>query len=423
MLIRMRIGILHTTNSMKTHTHLRHFTIPIIIVWISSYQVLGAQTDSLQIDLKTAIELALKNHVSVRNAHLKVTEAQTLTKTSIEPPQSQFTYGRGQINALVNTDNYGSFSQDLPSPLSWMPRKRWLEAQVAWAKAGLYVNKNDLVWQVKTTYLEGMTLKERRKTLLVQDSIYKVFTKAAEIKYKAGDANYLSFVVAKTQAEKLQNDIYQNTVDTEVISYKLQQLLNIERIPSIQESELLKFSLDISSVDAGKNPQLQLLKEELESQKKNTAYEKAKLTPGLTMTYVNQEIEKTAPLQSFQLGVGVPIFYGAQKARISASRIREEMLKNSADYQEFTLKREMEILVKEYKKWEQTLAYYDSVALPQASLIIDNSLKNYKAGEIEYVELARNIQEAYMLRLQYVDILNLYDQTILKIEYLIGNSL
>jgi cobalt-zinc-cadmium resistance protein CzcA len=49
-------------------------------------------------------------------------------------------------------------------------------------------------------------------------------------------------------------------------------------------------------------------------------------------------------------------------------------------------------------------------------------LKSYQQGEIEYVEMLQNTQQAWQIREQYLQEVLAYNQSIVQIETILGNE-
>jgi cobalt-zinc-cadmium resistance protein CzcA len=79
-------------------------------------------------------------------------------------------------------------------------------------------------------------------------------------------------------------------------------------------------------------------------------------------------------------------------------------------------------LLQEYLKYNNSLAYYEKNVLPQADLILSNAYKTYVAGEINYVEYMTAINTALTMRSDYLNLLNQYNQSVINIEFIIGNN-
>ena len=68
------------------------------------------------------------------------------------------------------------------------------------------------------------------------------------------------------------------------------------------------------------------------------------------------------------------------------------------------------------------MEYYEKSALPQADLIIKTATKSYQVGEIEYVEFAQNITQAWQIKEAYLYDLQGFNQIVINIETIIGNE-
>ena len=59
---------------------------------------------------------------------------------------------------------------------------------------------------------------------------------------------------------------------------------------------------------------------------------------------------------------------------------------------------EFQSLLQEYLKYKNSIEYYEKTALPQAELIIEQSGKSYKSGDIDYVEYVLNLDKALEIK-------------------------
>jgi outer membrane protein TolC len=63
------------------------------------------------------------------------------------------------------------------------------------------------------------------------------------------------------------------------------------------------------------------------------------------------------------------------------------------------------------------LQFYDHFGLNHAETIIHTAQARYNSEEIDYIELADILSEAYSIRLDYLEILNDYNQHAIQLEY------
>jgi cobalt-zinc-cadmium resistance protein CzcA len=73
-------------------------------------------------------------------------------------------------------------------------------------------------------------------------------------------------------------------------------------------------------------------------------------------------------------------------------------------------------------KEKSNLEYYRNSGLPNAKMLLDQSLAAYENGEISYSAYLVNLQQALGIRQKYLQALNTYDQRVLFLEFLTGKN-
>jgi cobalt-zinc-cadmium resistance protein CzcA len=79
-------------------------------------------------------------------------------------------------------------------------------------------------------------------------------------------------------------------------------------------------------------------------------------------------------------------------------------------------------LFDEYKKYSGTVDFYEMQAVPEADLIIDQSTSSYKAGALDYLDYVLSLNRALEIKQNYLDALYNFNQTIINIEYITGQT-
>jgi cobalt-zinc-cadmium resistance protein CzcA len=181
------------------------------------------------------------------------------------------------------------------------------------------------------------------------------------------------------------------------------------------------------------NPQLSYLKQQVNVSKQVKRVENNKLLPDFSVGFFTQSLTgfqntngqdvyfpSSKSFQGFQLGLSIPLWVAPQLARAKSAGIQEEITRNETEQFETNLKSNFAQAQKELAKNEASLLYYESSALQNANLIITQSGKAYKAGEIGYVEYLQSLKNAISIKSNYLLSLTQYNQSVLKIEYLLG---
>ncbi|MHB1177280.1 MAG: TolC family protein, partial [Daejeonella sp.] len=118
----------------------------------------------------------------------------------------------------------------------------------------------------------------------------------------------------------------------------------------------------------------------------------------------------------------IPLWYKPYQGRNEAAKMAIKIAE--ADYANVidTTKAAYNQQLQQYQKWNEQLSYYESAGLKQSDEIIKNAGVNYRYGNISYIEYIQNLTQAFNIKLQYRNALNQYNQSIININYLLGNN-
>lgn len=398
-----------------------------IIVWVSS----SAFAQSLTLD--QAIDAALKNNQLIRSAEVQVEYFKQMKKTGTEMGKFSAVWMHGQYNS-VNQDNNINVMQTIPFPTALGSQVRLGKEHVAGAEKNLVASQNDLAFQVKTAYLQLVYQNSLHALLLTQDSLYADFAKASALRYKTGESNLLEKTTAETQLMDLRNQLHLNQADIRISETHLQALLKSE-FPVEAADKMMKRPLPdaLDSASIGSNPQLNYLKQQTLISQQFKRVEKNRLLPDIVLGYFNQTLigvqningqdqffGKDKRFQGFQLGVAMPLWFVPHVSKIKAAAYQEEVSRTNAEYYETVLGSAFKQALQELDKNQASLAYYEGSALKNANLILSQSKKAYANGEIGYVEYLQALKNSSAIRASYLNALNLYNQAVIKIEFLLG---
>lgn len=392
------------------------FLLTGILLFLSNNQ-LFAQTLSLQ----QSIEMAYKNNQFLKVSSLEIEGQQILVKTGRDLPRTNFDFQLGRIQAPNITDYTLGLTQQFSHPKLYQANIILQQSHVEASRRNMNIRKTEIAGLVKQAYYQLLYYNQLVQTLQQQDSLYRSALKAAETRYKTGESNLLEKVSAEVRLQEISNRLTIVDKDVEITYQQLRTLLNFQQDLKIDlQLSLKKDNKFINELSLTQNPTLSLLEQQIEIGRQQSNVERQKLKPDFRVGILNQSIEHRANQLAVIAGIGIPIFSQAQKARIEAAKVNEKITESNMRYVESQLSGQLNILKKDYEKHQNSLSYYEQFALPQANLILVNSTKSYRSGEIEYVEFIQNSQQAWQIKESYLTTILNYNQIIIQIETLLG---
>ncbi|MFA5045802.1 MAG: TolC family protein, partial [Paludibacter sp.] len=387
-------------------------------------------------DLKQAIQMALDSNLSVRSSVYAVDVQKTLKGAAWNIPKTSVEGQYGQFNSY-SKDNSFTVSQSFSFPTLYMNQSKLASANVKGSELKLMSSRLEIATLVKQIYREFAYLQSKRKLFVWQDSLYTGFLRAAELRMKVGETNRLELISARSQSMETKNQVQQINADLVNWIQKLQTLLNTGSAILPADSVLVRFDFVPTVDDASllQNPSVMHEQQQIEVSHLESKVEQSQLLPDLSIGYYNQTIlgsqevngvpRTFGPNDRFsgiQVGVSIPLFFGSYAANIKAAKIKEKVTQVNSENYIKSVSGTYRSLLGDFAKYAKSLDYYEKQAIPEADAIIDQSTKSYRAGAMDYLDYIQNLSRTLSIKLNYLDALNSYNQTIINIEYITGKT-
>ncbi len=392
-----------------------------IVILLLGIGIAPAQAQKPKMTLNQCIEQALAKNSLIRSGGLEVETAQTLIATGRELPKGNFDFQYGRTQTSYTVDYTVIANQSIPWPSLLTAQVNALRSQKMIAEKRLAVTKSLVAASVKWYYYQLVVQQKQSDFLKQQDSLYVQMRRAASLKYKEGETGKLEFVAAEARLKEFQQKQSALALDMKANYAQLAYWINQSSPFDIAGNESITMSLQ-KGKDIASMPALQLYDEQIQHGKLLTDVERQKLRPDIRVGAVTQSIENRNGQNFVQAGISIPIFAKAQKARIKAAEQNELLLASQKDQGIAALSAELSSLFTRMEKHLNGIQYYQQTGLAQAAWLELTALKSYQRGEIEYVEVLQNMQQAWQIREQYLNEVLAYNQSIVQIETILGNE-
>lgn len=388
------------------------------------------------ITLEQAVETGLANNGKVKSAGYDVDMQNALKKSAPGIGKTDVSFTYGQTNSYYR-DNEFLLSQQIDFPMAYINRIRLARSKIEGSRKQYDLTRTELKSDITSLYYSLWGLKEKRRLLLEQDSIFSRSGTAAEIGYKTGEVSLLDKTTVQSALMGIRSQLMQNEADIRIARQQLQALINAGEEVDIPDAPLEARILIIpadSSIISG-NSTLDLLRQQVIIAKNEKRLENVSLLPDFRVGYFNKSIIGTQNIDGvdrtfnasdrftgLELGISVPIWFRTQQGKIQAAKLSELKAQNDYEWSQKMIVSRFRGLVEDYIKYGNILGYYRENMLPQSRLIIENSNKSFAAGEIGYFQYIRSLEQALAIQQDYLEKLGSYNQTIIEIEYIMGGN-
>jgi cobalt-zinc-cadmium resistance protein CzcA len=397
----------------------------IVLLTIFSFQNANAQQP---INLQSAIDTAFKNNLSVKNEILNAEYQKKLKAVAVDIPQTNLTGEYGQINSFYNDTKFG-ISQSISFPTVYAKQKSLQNETYKSSVLNIAVKEAELKKQVSEVFYLLIYLEQKKNILLKNDSVYASFLEKANLRFAKGESNILEKTTAETQRGQISIQLSQLINDIEITQLQFQLLLNTQTVYTPQaENPKMIFTTTLDTSSISNHPQLKVLQQQKQISLANTQLQQSKLFPELHFGYSNQSIQgtgadnllytKSTRFSSVQFGVGVPLFFGSQKAKINSSKTLELISENNYQFGLQALKTEYETAYKNYQTQLATVKFFEDTALQNANTITKTANQQFANGDINYLEWTMLINNAVSIQSNYADAVKELNQSIIQLNFL-----
>lgn len=381
-----------------------------------------------KLSLQQAIDTALKSNYATRADRELAEYQKKLIKASVDIPSTNVQAEYGQLNSSYNDTRY-SISQSIQFPTVYARQKSVQNQTYQTSVLAAKLSASELKRQVTASYYELVYLHDKYKLLVKMDSLFQVYLQQNQLRFDKGDINLLQKLTIENQHAQLLLQLQTLLQDKEIALLNFNFLLNAS---NKYEPELLPNKLNFtSSIEAksfSNHLQIQVLQHQELSAQQQLKLQRAKLLPSLTLSFASMSMQgvgadnkyysKTTHFNALQVGLALPIFYGAQRAQIKAAQKMHHVTQLKMYQANETIKNEYAVLLTKFQAKQQALNYYETIALPNSHQIIASANLQLTKGEINFIEFSLLINQAIEMQSKYSDAVNEYNQTIIQLNYL-----
>lgn len=378
----------------------------------------GGEAEGLS--LEDVLEIAYQNNSELEAYRLMAEESSALIRTAYSIDKTSLYYSYDQNNIASNDYPIGVFGgeQRFDFPTVYLARKKANTFDYNMAVNRLEVKQRELTREVSKAYYQLLYLKNRLRLYEKVDSIYRRVTLASETNYNQGAITYLELLNAQSNQQEVFLIQSQMQHDLDIAFEHLSTLMHVDSAFSSSEESLEILVMEADSV--GSDPGFHYLQNALLKQSAELKVEKNLLLPDITLGYFNgtNSYGGAAHYQGFEVGLGVPLFFGEQRARAKALQFSIQATTNLQTHYIRTYENRLSELQNGLAKYQEAIRYYEHTGKQLANELIRSSQKSYSAGEIDFFRLAQSLDRAIEIELGYLDNLNSYNQKVLDINYI-----
>ena len=376
--------------------------------------------------------MAMKESYQIKVAEKSVERAKNLQGTAWDVDKTEVALSQDPSSG-GNTDNALSVSQGIEFPTVYIARHKQLKAETQMERSRLNVIKQDLTSEVRSAYHQLVYENEVLHLLQRQDSILDRYIATATSKMKAGETRKLEQLAAERMHRENELEIASAMSNIEGRQLQLASLINSAETITPADHSLQPLDFVQKGFNYGQTPDGQLAQDRITVADKAVSVAKNGYAPNLSLALRNQLVIsswnpynvdrsrfKEGNFFGFEVGVGVPLFYGATKAKVKAAKRDREIAELEMKQEQQAKQREYQAALSKCNSTFVRMKYYQEEGAEKDKELERLSGLEYENGEISYIEYMEALKNCTDFHMKKAAAINDYNQSVIALEKLMG---
>lgn len=372
--------------------------------------------------LDDAVNMALSNHPSAKNAELKLQNAKVQKEGNFQLAPTEITWQRGEGQSPVK-DNYFSVNQNLGSPLTHYQLGRYFKNQLELAEVSGKLSKKQLIASVKEAYFQWIyqfaliDLVEQESHLyetLLDDTTMMTDTSTNGLleKLRAGNhyaQTYKNLLTAREQL-KIETNRLNRVIYSEGPYEPVNKELDIYSIsfPNDAEDKFYPYTFK------------DYFEKQVQQKNIETEIEKSRYFPEIHTGYFRQKLTPLFNVHGFEFGLSVPLWFWTPASKVREAKLNREIAVNEMNQQTYKLEQTIDDLKVKLDQDFINIIYSRENGLKQAELLLNLATSGLQKKQINAEAYFQSVGDAMRIKQEYLKSILDYNTNAVELEYFLN---
>lgn len=408
-------------------------------VLVAAVLALGATAATAQgqdaarrLTLKQCMDRALAANYGVQAANKSIERARAMQGTAWDIDKTDVTLGQDPT-AGGSPDNALTFSQSIEFPTVYAARHRQLKAETQAERSRADVVRAQLRADVAAAYYQLAYQAECVRLLQRQDSLLDQCNRHTAKLHEAGATHRMEQLLAEKAYRENQLELQSARGELSTLQLQLSTLLNTTEAVMPAETGLQVLSVPYTAYGFAQTAEGRYAQDKLTAAERAVTVAKNGYAPTLSVALRQQLVISSwnpynadrsrfdaGNFMGFEVGVGVPLFYGATKARVKAAKKDREIAELEMNQSRQQGQQEYAACQNRLRIAAERMRFYEGDAMKRVAEMGTLSKAEYDNGEMTYTEYVNVLQENVNTCLKRAAAINDYNQAVIALERILG---
>jgi cobalt-zinc-cadmium resistance protein CzcA len=392
----------------------------LLVFFLISPLVGSFAQQSTPLTLQEALQLAEKQNPGILASQKRLESATALTHSAWDLPKTNLIHRQDQNDIAENGvfNRVWGINQSFAFPTVYSAQKSFLRSGQQQEEAKLALDIRALKKEVSTAYVTATYWIQLEKNYNFLDSLYGAFSRAATRRLETGESNLLEKLTADSKQREISIRKSEAQRGKSIALDQLARLLQIDGEVEISEE---KINLE-SNPDLEAHPGFSLFEAA-----KMQAFYQTKVNQHSLLPTINLDLFQGTNLApgskvypGFEVGVGIPLFFGSQSAKIKAGKITQQQIDLESENFRSRLETSFSTIQKRLDQNQQIINYYETEGKILSEQLRAQASRSFQEGEIDFLQYVQLVENSRTITLQYLQARLDYQLNQLELLYLVN---
>lgn len=399
----------------------------IIAVGLVFTTISSTAQQTRQLTLRQCIDSAIKGSNSIKIAEKGVERAKIMQGTAWDIEKTELSLAQDPTSG-GSPDNSISLTQKIEFPTVYAARHSQLKAETKAELSRVEMTRRQLSADIASLYCLLAYQMENIRILQKNETYLENYHRVASKRYESGETKQVESLSAKRILMENEQEMATAKTDFSAVQRKLTVMMNVDYPVVPAEDSLVMIEWKGGDYNFMQTAEGQYVQDKLHVADRGIKVAKSGYAPSLSLSLRNQLVisswnpyhaDRTkfdgGNFMGFEVGIGLPIFFGATKAKVKAAKKEREMAELEMQQTERVRKQEYADCLANVGRAQQKANYYNTEGKNTADEMMRIGSIEYENGEISYLEYINIVQDYIDAVKKRAAAINEYNQAVVSL--------
>ncbi|MDL2212905.1 CusA/CzcA family heavy metal efflux RND transporter [Bacteroides sp. OttesenSCG-928-E20] len=376
----------------------------------------SAQMQAQQtVTLDEVITMAKANHPRLKSAAASIERSKVAKGESWDLGATDFDYSWGRLNGMNRNDRQLSISQSVGSLVTPFYKNALVKHQVNTGTHYRDMVEKEVVAEAKRAWAYYQYAYHKKQMLSEQNKLAELLFRTSDLRYRQGEITLLEKNMTSAQAASMKNKVFQAEEEFKIAAARLQWVCFADAPVMPSDTLLAKYDIGLIGGELS-GIHLSYFKSKVSESEAQVKVARSLFFPEFSVGYQRQNILPEKGLNSWTIGISIPLLFNAQASRVKQAKYDVYMAQYETEDNIRQLNNKIYELKADLRRYDESIRFFEQSALPEADAMIHSAELQLKHDETDISDFIQSMNGALDIKQSYIEMIYQYNVSALEYE-------